>query len=55
MGANAVFKLYRTMTLEQILFLVIYAAAAYPLFLLHKKFSGLIINKLFAPKDFRDE
>ena len=55
MGANAVFKLYRTMTLEQLLFLVIYAAVAYPLFMLHKKFSGLIINKLFTPKDFRDE
>ena len=55
LGTNAVFKLYRTVTLEQGLFLLIYAIVAYPLFMLHKKVFGFVFGKLFASKGMKDE
>ena len=46
MGKNATLALYRTMTLEQSLFLLGFALAAYPLYLLNKKFARWIFNKI---------
>ena len=53
---NARFALYRTMTLEQVLFIVGYALIAYPLYLANKKFAGIAVDKLlFSPREFKDE
>ena len=55
-GPNAQFALYRTMTLEQVLFIVGYALIAYPLYLANKKFAGIAVDKLlFSPREFKDE
>ena len=44
LGKNAILTLYRTMTLEQGLFLLIYALLAYPLYLLNRKFAKWIFS-----------
>ncbi len=55
-GPNATFALYRTMTLEQILFIVGFAIAAYPIYLFNKKFVGMLLDRLlFSPREFKDE
>lgn len=56
MSVNAQFTLYRTMTLEQALVLLVYALGAYPLYLLNKKVVGWILDKLlFSERQFKDE
>ena len=50
MGKNATLAIYRTMTLEQGLFLLIYALLAYPIYLLNRKFARWVFSKLPAPK-----
>ena len=56
LGPNAVFALYSKMTLEQILFVVVFAIVAYPLYLGNKKVVGFILDKLlFSPREFKDE
>ena len=56
MGANAQFGLYRTMTMEQAIVLLVYAVGAYPLYLLNKKAVGWVLDKLlFSPREFKDE
>ena len=56
MGTNAQFGLYRTMTLEQAIVLLVYAVGAYPLYLLNKKVIGWVLDKLlFSPREFKDE
>ena len=53
---NMKFALYAKMNLEQGLFLLIYALAAYPLYLLNKKFVGALVDKLlFSSREFKDE
>ena len=55
-GPNATFALYRTMTLEQVLFIVVFAMLAYPIYLANKKFVGILLDKLlFSPREFKDE
>ena len=55
-GPNATFALYRTMSLEQIIFVGAYAVIAYPLYLLNEKFNGILLDKtMFAPREFKDE
>ena len=56
LGPNAQFALYSTMTLEQGIFLGVYAILAYPIYLLNKKAFGWLVDKLlFSPREFKDE
>ena len=56
LGPNAQFALYRTMTLEQGLFLLGYALLAYPIYLGNKKVAGKLIDRLlFSPREYKDE
>ena len=56
LGPNAQFMFYRTMSIEQLVFLLIYLALACPLFVVNKKASGFIIDKLlFSKREFSDE
>ena len=53
---NLTLTLFRTMTLEQIIFVGAYAAMAFPLYLLNEKFTGLLLEKtLFAKREYKDE
>ena len=55
-GKNAVLGLYRTMTLDQVIFLGVYAILAYPFYLFTMKFGGIFLDKtMFAPREFKDE
>ncbi len=56
LGPNAQFALYKTMNLEQGLFLGGFAIVAYPLYLLNKKVAGFLVDKLlFSTREFKDE
>ena len=56
LATNAVFGLYKTMTLEQIIFVGAYALLSYPIYLLTMKFGGIFLDKtMFAPREFKDE
>ena len=56
MGRNATLGLFRTMTLEQIIFVVVYILASYPLYLLNEKFVGKFLElTIFAKREFKDE
>ena len=50
-GSNATLTIYRTMTLEQLLFLIGYALVAYPIYLGHIKLWRFALNKLFPVKN----
>ena len=53
---NATLGLFRTMTLEQVLVLIVYTVLAIPLYLLNEKaFGGLVEILLFSPREFKDE
>ena len=53
---SVLFTLYRTMSLDQIIFIGAYALVAYPLYLLTNKFGGVFLDKtMFAPREFKDE
>ena len=53
---NARFALYRTMTLEQIIFLIVFTLVSYPLYFLNKKLIGKLVNRLlFSNREFKDE
>ena len=55
-GKNATLGLFRTMTLEQVLFVVGYALTAYPVYLLNEKAVGKFTElTLFAKREFKDE
>ena len=54
-GRNATLGLYKTMSLEQILFIVGYALIAYPLYLLNSKASKFVNDRLFSNREFKDE
>ena len=53
---NATLTLFKTMTLEQIIFVGAYAVLAFPLYLLNEKYTGLLLEKtLFAKREYKDE
>ena len=53
---NCTLALFRTMSLEQIIFVAIYTVLAYPLFLLNEKLVGKVLElTIFAPREFKDE
>ena len=53
---NMTLTLFKTMTLEQIIFVGAYAVLAFPLYLLNEKFTGLLLEKtLFAKREYKDE
>ena len=55
-GPNAALALYRTMSVEQVIFLVVFALIAYPLYLFIKKFAGILVDRLlFSTREFKDE
>ena len=55
-STNATLGLYKTMELDQILFVAGYALVAYPLYILTNKFGGIFLDKtMFAPREFKDE
>lgn len=55
-GSNATLALFRTMSLEQLLFVIIYALIAYPLYLFNEKFVGRFVEfSLFSTREFKDE
>ena len=55
-GNNALLGLFRTMNLEQAIFVGAYAVAAYPLYLLNEKLNGILLDKtMFAKREFKDE
>ena len=53
---NLTLSLFRTMTLEQIIFVGAYAVIAVPLYLLNEKFGGKLLDlTLFAKREYKDE
>ena len=55
-ASNAQFALYKTMTQEQWIFLLIYIVAAYPIYLANKKISSFLVDKLlFSEREYKDE
>ena len=53
---NMTLTLFKTMTLEQIIFVGAYALLAFPIYLLNEKFTGLLLEKtLFAKREYKDE
>lgn len=55
-GKNATLALFRTMTLDQGIFLIAYTVVAYPLYLLNEKYFGNLLElTVFAPREFKDE
>ena len=53
---NMTFGLFRTMTLEQIIFVGAYAVIAVPLYLLNEKIGGKFLDlTLFAKREYKDE
>ena len=54
--SNLTLELYKTMELDQIIFVGAYAVLAFPLYLLNEKFVGAAIEfTLFSPREFKDE
>ena len=53
---NATLGLFRTMTLEQVIFVAAYAVIAYPIYILNDKALGKLLDlTLFSPREFKDE
>jgi hypothetical protein len=53
---NLTLSLFKTMTLEQIIFVGAYAVIAVPLYLLNEKFGGKLLDlTLFAKREYKDE
>lgn len=53
---NLTLSLFKTMTLEQIIFVGVHALAAVPLYLLNEKFGGKFLDlTLFAKREYKDE
>ena len=53
---NLTLSLFKTMTLEQIIFVGVHALAAVPLYLLNEKFGGKLLDlTLFAKREYKDE
>ena len=55
-GSNATLSLFRTMTLEQGIFVIVYFVVSYPIYLLNEKVLGKILEAtIFAKREFKDE
>ena len=55
-GPNAKLALFREMNLEQLIVIIVYGAAAFPLYLLNEKLFGKFIElTLFSKREFKDE
>ena len=54
-GANATLKLYRTMTTEQLVVMLIIFAASIPIYFSNTKFSHIVFDKIFGKRDLSDE
>ena len=55
-GKNATLGLFKTMTMEQLIFVGVYAVLAYPLFIINDKLYGRFIERiLFSKREFKDE
>lgn len=53
---NLTLSLFKTMTLEQIIFVGVHALAAVPLYLMNEKFGGKFLDlTLFAKREYKDE
>jgi hypothetical protein len=53
---NLTLSLFKTMTLEQIIFVGAHALVAVPLYLLNEKFVGKLLDlTLFAKREYKDE
>ena len=53
---NATLSLFKTMTLEQIIFIGAHALLAFPIYLLNEKFVGKLLDlTLFAKREYKDE
>ncbi len=53
---NITLGLFRTMTLEQIIFVGAFAVLAFPIYLLNEKFTGKVLElTLFAKREYKDE
>ena len=53
---NLTLSLFRTMTLEQIVFVGVHALVAVPLYLLNEKFGGKLLDlTLFSKREYKDE
>lgn len=53
---NLTLSLFKTMTLEQIIFVGVHASAAVPLYLLNEKFGGKFLDlTLFSKREYKDE
>ena len=53
---NIVFGLFKTMTLEQIIFIGVYALLAFPFYILNEKFTGKFLElTLFSRREYKDE
>ena len=56
LGKNATLGLFKTMTMEQLIFVGAYAILAYPLFIINDKLYGRFIERiLFSKREFKDE
>ena len=55
-GSNATLSLFRTMTLEQGIFVIVYFVASYPIYILNEKVLGKMLEvTIFAKREFKDE
>lgn len=55
-GSNATLSLFRTMTLEQGIFVIVYLVASHPIYLLNEKVLGKMLEvTIFAKREFKDE
>ena len=55
-GSNATLSLFRTMTLEQGIFVIVYLVASYTIYLLNEKVLGKMLEvTIFAKREFKDE
>jgi cation-transporting ATPase E len=53
---NLTLSLFKTMTLEQIIFVGVHALVAVPLYLLNEKFGGKLLDlTLFSKREYKDE
>ena len=53
---NVTLGLFRTMSLEQAIFILAYAVIAYPIYILNDKALGKLLDAtIFAPREFKDE
>ena len=55
-GKNATLGLFRTMNIEQVIFIIVYLLGAFPIYLLNEKFVGKFLElTVFAKREFKDE